>query len=390
MSKLKELVFIAITICIVSVFFTGVMEIYLRLTTHYYPDNRKDPLLGYTSVPDSEGIYEYLDNDNKPKKVQYKINSLGFRDVEHQIEKPNDTKRIMLFGDSFIAGHQVNFEDLASRKIEQFLNTRLDGQKFETFNFANIGYQASTELLVLQNLAIKYKPDYVVINFFQNDIMDLSENLENGAAIKSITHHVLENNALVVRYPAQQKISLRRSINNFLNSHSYFYRWQKEKTNIILKKFRSKLNLDYRVHSYFKSYFKILSPEIEENWKLHLALYSEMNRLAKIYNFKLLIVNLPSREIIEDNLLTERLKNIKFFDLSKVEFERQNADIRLRKYCSANNIDYIYPSNLFKSNEKKLPFCINDDHFNEFGHLLLANAITEYVIKTETQFNAKK
>ena len=58
-------------------------------------------------------------------KVQVKINSKGLRDNEYPYEKPDDTYRILMLGDSFTFGYGVNIEDTMAKVLEENLNKKI-------------------------------------------------------------------------------------------------------------------------------------------------------------------------------------------------------------------------------------------------------------------------
>jgi hypothetical protein len=103
------------------------------------------------------------------------INSAGFRDVEHTLEKPPGTYRILLLGDSFTEARQVVFEDTFGRRLESKLDTcaRLQSQDIEVINFGVPGYGNAEELMALRARGWDYSPDLVVLMFYSgNDVID--------------------------------------------------------------------------------------------------------------------------------------------------------------------------------------------------------------------------
>ncbi len=118
------------------------------------------PGMGHEHVPGGEGIY---------MGVPVKINSVGWRDEEHPLEKPADTTRIMMLGDSLTFGWGAPPDGVTSPLLGQILNAAGGRQRYEVLN-TGIG-NSNTAMQVAYFLAEgnAYQPDAVVLNYFIND-----------------------------------------------------------------------------------------------------------------------------------------------------------------------------------------------------------------------------
>ncbi|MCA9420737.1 MAG: SGNH/GDSL hydrolase family protein [Nitrospira sp.] len=147
-----------------------IAEAGLRLLNISYPVfHGFDPVRGRVLEPGMEGWFRYEGN------AYVKINSAGFRDVEHSIQKPEGTYRILLLGDSYTEARQVMLEDTFGRKVEQQLQScaRLLPHKIEVINFGVPGYGNAEELITLRSRGWAYDPDLVLTMFFSgNDLID--------------------------------------------------------------------------------------------------------------------------------------------------------------------------------------------------------------------------
>jgi len=82
-----------------------IAELCLRLSGFtYFNPYIVDADVGYSLRPGAEGWWQ------KEGHTYIKINSHGFRDLEHTIEKPTGTFRIAILGDSFAEALQVPLE----------------------------------------------------------------------------------------------------------------------------------------------------------------------------------------------------------------------------------------------------------------------------------------
>jgi len=100
-----------------------------------------------------------------------KMNSAGFRDREHTINKPPDTFRVAVLGDSIAFGWGVKQEERFTEVLEVLLNsTRSTTQPLvECLNFGIPGYNSVMEEALLRDVVLAYSPDVVVVNLVTND-----------------------------------------------------------------------------------------------------------------------------------------------------------------------------------------------------------------------------
>jgi lysophospholipase L1-like esterase len=111
--------------------------------------------------------------------IQYKTNSLGLRNKEIQIGKPEGVKRILALGDSFVWGDGLLEEDLVTVKLENSLNN-INAQRIEIINGGIGGFNTNDEFEQLKRLSPIYEPDLVVVFFFTNDLLQTT----NKAGVK--------------------------------------------------------------------------------------------------------------------------------------------------------------------------------------------------------------
>jgi hypothetical protein len=126
------------------------------------------PILGWVLQPNTTYIYE-IPEDN----VSVTYNSQGWRDLEHDIEKPDGVFRILVLGDSFMEANSVKLEDAFHRQVEEL--AREAGNNVEVINMGVAGYGTLQEYLVFQKIGHSYDPDLVLVGFFDgNDVINNS------------------------------------------------------------------------------------------------------------------------------------------------------------------------------------------------------------------------
>jgi hypothetical protein len=121
-----------------------------------YPIDEFDPLLGWSP---KKGL-----RDQKVASTFVNFSSFGYRGKqEYSLERPVEKNRVVVVGDSFTFGEEVNDAETYSAYLaELLLNT-------EVMNFGVHGYGLDQMLLHLQQNAIKQQPNIVVFAFINDD-----------------------------------------------------------------------------------------------------------------------------------------------------------------------------------------------------------------------------
>ena len=129
-----------------------------------------DPVLGWRNVPN------YRANTfGHPMS----INSRGLRDREYPYEKPSNTKRILVLGDSFTWGYGVGDQDIFTEDLERRL-AEADGD-WEVINAGVSGWGTDQEYLFLKTEGLKYSPDIVILAFYlRNDPINNTGDVQYG------------------------------------------------------------------------------------------------------------------------------------------------------------------------------------------------------------------
>jgi lysophospholipase L1-like esterase len=102
--------------------------------------------------------------------VTYRINSLGYRDVDHPIDKPDDVFRIVILGDSFTVGEGTAFDRIYPALLARELQGHtIDGKGIEVVSLGFPGNDTSLEQKSYLFLGRKLRPDWVVTQWTTND-----------------------------------------------------------------------------------------------------------------------------------------------------------------------------------------------------------------------------
>ena len=103
--------------------------------------------------------------------VEMRINSQGIRsDKEFLPGKRPDTYRIVLLGDSFFMGYEVDLEDSVAWLLER--NLLSHGVNAEVINLAVSGFGTAENLVALRERGRVFEPDLVIMQWHQTDPAD--------------------------------------------------------------------------------------------------------------------------------------------------------------------------------------------------------------------------
>lgn len=166
LSRKKRILFSLVLYFLISCVSLLIAEVAIRI---FYPQS----ILPRFVENAPWGIRKVLPNVNAIHKTpeysyRYRTNSQGFRGTkEYEIVSPENCFRIVVQGDSVTLGYGVKDNETYSYFLEEML--RKDGIEAEVINMAISGFGTAEELIQFHEVAKKYKPDLVILGFFQND-----------------------------------------------------------------------------------------------------------------------------------------------------------------------------------------------------------------------------
>jgi lysophospholipase L1-like esterase len=135
-----------------------------------FADNVRDPYLPFKRRPNSTHRGRSASNEFN---FEYRHNALGFRDRDHESEKPEGVFRIVAVGDSFTYGGGAAEDETYLARLERLLNARPDARtRVEIINLGLPRYFPAVELDVLKHYGWRFQPDLVLVAVLPNDIVD--------------------------------------------------------------------------------------------------------------------------------------------------------------------------------------------------------------------------
>lgn len=154
------------------IFSLSLIELFMRL---YFGCvvREIDPLYLYKPVPNASKTYRHS-KANGGAKIHSEINSQGFRGEE--FKNNGNSKRIIVYGDSFINAEFSTLQDTFVKKLEKGLHNRT-GLSVEAINAGVVGYGPDQICLRIHNEVSELNPDLVICAIFaDNDFGDLLRN----------------------------------------------------------------------------------------------------------------------------------------------------------------------------------------------------------------------
>ena len=359
---------------------------------------------GWTLVPDKVSLQSTLDYT-----VVERINSKGLRDIEHTYIPDKGRYRIVVLGDSFMEGYQVDLEKSFPRLLEK----KLKDINADVVNMGVGGYGTTQELLTLKEEGLKYKPKLVIMAFFpSNDIVNNSEKLTRLLWVGSQSNIKIfgrpfakknNDNKIIITKPdytralkwtKEKRNKLRRDSEErtFLQRTVLYLfielfvkqiqesnvRIPKYDPNILYGPFLADFNANKNGRSITKQEYRKIQ---DEAWNITKEMILQTRDLAKRNGAKFLLLVIPVKLQIDadfQNMIKRKFPYLKF-ELNKINKKISN-------FAKKNDIKYLDLLNTFKEKEKekekKLYFKFIDHvHWNENGHKVAANKVADYVYK---------
>ncbi len=191
------------------VFLLLIVEIFLRIANpnykYYYRSHPSQPDLqeildktntNWLQADDELGWIcqqkEQLDFPSPPKKnVVYQINEQGFRMPFNLKDTfPNDKKKILLLGDSFMFGIYLQESETVTSRLQ-----KAKGEDYVFYTIAVPAWGLDQMYLAYKKYIDRIQPDQVVLAFIDDDLMRSMEILFHGCGRKPSLK--IENNQLV-------------------------------------------------------------------------------------------------------------------------------------------------------------------------------------------------
>jgi hypothetical protein len=220
-------------------------------------------------------------------KIRIQTNSRGIRsNGEISYDKPVGVKRIVMLGDSFGMGYEVNYEDMFSTRMEFYLNKNY-GIHAEVVNLSTSGHGNAEELIVLQNEGLKYNPDIVLLAWHATDYEDNTRSNLYGLKNGQLTRL---SNTYLPAVDIREKLE-RIPLYIWMEENSRFYTFIREFVAVRTKRLLTVL------HSQQQNQTTVKNPEVSAAYEknLALALLNQIKTECEKNHIKFMILDIPLR-----------------------------------------------------------------------------------------------
>lgn len=315
------------------------------------------PDFGYRLTPNYIGqakSYEY--------NHEIRINSIGLRDKEYKIIKPEGTFRILILGDSFVFNYGIpygkGFDALIEKNLNQN-NVDYEYSGFEVINAGIGGYEPYDELKYYRKYLKQLTPDLVIMGFYEgNDFLN--------PAFSGVTNKV-ESNPEMRQFNIGTSRGILEWINDILESRSHLYMFIRNR----LEYLRFKMGLtDHYIPRYLfvgntRAYkdtrlvFKEIAKEFEKGPELFIFMIPHRITVDKKYREDMLSIYDIKPESIDINKPKEE-----FFSLLH-DFQIEGIDLT-----------HIF----FQEGASSLYYPI-DGHWNVEGNKLTAETLYPLIVE---------
>jgi hypothetical protein len=166
----------------------GLVEIAARVAVHGQCQDEmprlalRNPFYGWGHLPNASGLAQRCLRGAPEWRTHVRINARGLRDREIPYER-SAAERILVLGDSFTEGLQVDLEATVVKRVERALNLPdAPGTRVEMVNAGHAGWGTDNALLYFEHEGWRYRPDVVVLMFNTgNDVLENDRELITSA-----------------------------------------------------------------------------------------------------------------------------------------------------------------------------------------------------------------
>lgn len=334
---------------------------------------RDDELVGKRLVPNQSGWFV---TDSKEYFTWIDVNSGGWRESKHSLEKPEDIYRILVIGDSFVENFQVPLEQTFFKQLEKGFNN------IEVVAMGLGDSGTAQQYILLKEFGLAYQPDLIIHFFFTgNDVKNNSLQLQGDP---HRTYFTLEKEGLKLQ-PFKTRTSIPGNrVKSFLKNNIRTLELLLNIKDKILTSLSSPAGYPIDYHVYDKNY----SQEYKKAWETTKRLILQSRTEAEDAGAEYILVSSANNEQVNQDVW-ESLK-LEYPALQNADIDLEKPDKVLKEFCQEEDLNCLFMLPYFKDYRNKhsgeTTHYLLDGHWNETGTDLVADFL---VANLEDYFSIK-
>ncbi len=349
--------------------------------------------LGWTGTPNFKGVIE---DPNFQQEIT--LNSLGMHDTEHSLEKPPNTSRILLLGDSFIQAVQVSEAETAHQILENYLNTQqeADYPTIEVLSSGVINWGTNQQLLYYREQGHLFQPDLVLLVFYIGN--DFSDNLPGNAITTngfncyapyfSTCNNTLNPESLSyapgISHLQNNCSALRRTWINSIGQLFQYSRLYQQLEPLIVATYPRQQFGDKLPSAFSALYFPSSEAELEQAWQITQATLAQLKQEVEADGRQFAVVLISPDITVKLGALSPAEQTAVLKDdpiLAEAQADRPNQ--RMATFLNSQNIPFVdlAPAMIeYLATNPTLLYIPGDGHWTVEGNRVAAEIMTHWLI----------
>lgn len=325
------------------------------------------------------------------------LNSLGMHDTEHSLEKPANTFRLLMLGDSFVQALQVSEAATAHQVLENYLNQ----QRFVEFTEAEVlssgvsNWGTGQQLIYYREQGRHFQPDLVLLMFYIGN--DLEDNLPGNVITINGFNCYAPYFALCQGHLNPTPLLYAPGISSLENScsparrvlintmgklyqHSRLYR---QLDPLIISNHPRPLFGQAYPNRFQALYLPYKEFELEQAWEITEALILQLRREVEADQAQLAVALFSPETVVEFMLHSEETQKIyKERNPALTELQIDLPNRRLAEFLSSQGIPFVDLTPLMVERQHvdgEALYMFGDSHWTAEGHHTVADLLAQWL-----------
>ena len=320
-----------------------------------------DPELGWRHIAGAAGWLV-----SPEFSVEYRINSVGLRDREVQVQRVPGHLRILCFGDSFVEGWGVRSEE----RVSEILQYHLPGS--EVINFGVAGYGTDQEWLLFEKRGEYFRPDWVVLFYYGNDLWNNAARQGIGAerGFKPYFQVGPEGRLQLSGVPVRRSgfwepdaLAWHRALEAYLYQHLHLFA-------LVRKGLAPEIPVQQQ-QRYYQGLYGVGGEPGADQWELTGRLLQAFAHSVDRAGGRMLLVYVPALVQIE----AEDWKMKRELHGLAGEYDLKKPQRKLQELAVSSGIPFLDLDTVFAQQANSQTLYHRDSHWNPAGHALAAAAV---------------